>query len=103
MKNINNKIKEIEELENKNQAYRYYLDAVRRDSVPYELLEKAIPTIEGEINNILGQLVDFQMSLEMDGKNINSNIVYDDVNQWPLELSSGMETVSYTHLRAHET
>ena len=22
------------------------------------------------------------MSLEMDGKNINSNIVYDDVNQW---------------------
>jgi len=91
MKNINNKIKEIEELENKNQAYRYYLDAVRRDSVPYELLEKAIPTIEGEINNILGQLVDFQMSLEMDGKNINSNIVYDDVNQWPLELSSGME------------
>ena len=91
MKNINKKIKEIEELENKNQAYRYYLDAVRRDSVPYELLEKAIPTIEGEINNILGQLVDFQMSLDMDGKNINSNIVYDDVNQWPLELSSGME------------
>ena len=91
MKNINKKIEEIEELENKNQAYRYYLDAVRRDSVPYELLEKAIPTIEGEINNILGQLVDFQMSLEMDGKNINSNIVYDDVNQWPLELSSGME------------
>ena len=91
MQNINRKIKEIEELENKNQAYRYYLDAVRRDSVPYELLEKAIPTIEGEINNILGQLVDFQMSLDMDGKNINSNIVYDDVNQWPLELSSGME------------
>ena len=91
MRNINKKIEEIEELENKNQAYRYYLDAVRRDSVPYELLEKAIPTIEGEINNILGQLVDFQMSLEMDGKNINSNIVYDDVNQWPLELSSGME------------
>ncbi len=91
MKNINRKIEEIEELENKNQAYRYYLDAVRRDSVPYELLEKAIPTIEGEINNILGQLVDFQMSLDMDGKNINSNIVYDDVNQWPLELSSGME------------
>ncbi len=91
MQNINRKIREIEELENKNQAYRYYLDAVRRDSVPYELLEKAIPTIEGEINNILGQLVDFQMSLDMDGKNINSNIVYDDVNQWPLELSSGME------------
>ena len=91
MRNINKKIKEIEELEKQNQAYHYYLDAVRRDSIPYELLEKAIPTIEGEVNNILSQLVDFQLSLEMDGKNINSNIVYDDVNQWPLELSSGME------------
>ena len=91
MKNINKKIKEIQELENQNQAYHYYLDAVRRDSIPYELLAKAIPTIEGEVNNILSQLVDFQMALEMDGKNINSNIVYDDVNQWPLELSSGME------------
>jgi len=91
MKNINKKIKEISELEKQNQAYHYYLDAVRRDSIPYELLEKAIPTIEGEVNNILSQLVDFQMALEMDGKNINSNIVYDDVNQWPLELSSGME------------
>jgi DNA repair exonuclease SbcCD ATPase subunit len=91
MRNINRKIKEIEELEKQNQAYHYYLDAVRRDSIPYELLEKAIPTIEGEVNNILSQLVDFQLSLEMDGKNINSNIVYDDLNQWPLELSSGME------------
>ena len=61
-----------------------------RDSVPYELLEKIIPTIEGEINNILGQLVDFQMSLEMDGKNINSNIVYDDVNH-VTRIVSGME------------
>ena len=91
MRNINKKIKEISELEKQNQAYHYYLDAVRRDSIPYELLAKAIPTIEGEVNNILSQLVDFQMALEMDGKNINSNIVYDDVNQWPLELSSGME------------
>jgi exonuclease SbcC len=91
MKNINKKIKEIEELEKQNQAYHYYLDAVRRDSIPYELLEKAIPTIEGEVNNILSQLVEFQMALEMDGKNINANIVYDDLNEWPLELSSGME------------
>ena len=31
------------------------------------------------------------MILEMDGKNINCYIVYDDDNVWPLELSSGME------------
>ena len=37
------------------------------------------------------QIVDFSMILEMDGKNINCYIVYDDDNVWPLELSSGME------------
>ena len=31
------------------------------------------------------------MILEMDGKNVNCYIVYDDDNVWPLKLSSGME------------
>ena len=83
-------IKKVEELEGRYEAYQYYLDAVKRDGVPYELITKALPTIEGEVNNILAQLVDFQMLFEMDGKNINNYIVYDDDNVWPLELSSGM-------------
>ena len=90
-KSILDNIKKVEELEGKYQAYEYYLDAVKRDGVPYELITKALPTIEGEVNNILSQLVDFQMIFEMDGKNINNYIVYDDDNVWPLELSSGME------------
>ena len=88
---ILNNIKKVEELEDKYEAYQYYLDAIKRDGVPYELITKALPTIEGEVNNILSQLVDFSMTFEMDGKNINNHIVYDDDNIWPLELSSGME------------
>ena len=88
---ILNNIKKVSELEGKYEAYQYYLDAVKRDGVPYDLITKALPTIEGEVNNILAQLVDFQMLFEMDGKNINNYIVYDDDNIWPLELSSGME------------
>ena len=90
-RNILDNIKKVEELEDKYEAYQYYLDAVKRDGVPYDLITKALPTIEGEVNNILSQLVDFQMLFEMDGKNINNYIVYDDDNVWPLELSSGME------------
>ena len=90
-KTIMDNIKKVEELEDKYEAYQYYLDAVKRDGVPYELITKALPTIEGEVNNILSQLVDFSMTFEMDGKNINNYIVYDDDNVWPLELSSGME------------
>tara|TARA_B110001454_G_scaffold74695_1_gene72243 strand:- start:216 stop:689 length:474 start_codon:yes stop_codon:yes gene_type:complete len=67
------------------------MDAVKRDGIPYELIEKALPTIEGEVNDILAQMVDFGIVLEMDGKNINTYLAYDDDNVWPLELSSGME------------
>ena len=90
-KNILSNIQKVEELEEKYKAYEYYLDAVKRDGVPYELITKALPTIEGEVNDILAQLVDFQILFDMDGKNINNYIVYDDDNTWPLELSSGME------------
>ena len=90
-RNIMSNIKKVEELEGKYAAYQYYMDAIKRDGIPYELISKALPTIEGEVNNILSQLVDFQIIFEMDGKNINNYIVYDDDNVWPLEMSSGME------------
>jgi len=90
-RNILSNIKKVEDLEDKYSAYQYYMDAIKRDGVPYELISKAIPTIEGAVNDILAQIVDFSMILEMDGKNINCYIVYDDDNVWPLELSSGME------------
>jgi len=90
-RNIMSNIKKVEELEGKYAAYQYYMDAIKRDGIPYELISKALPTIEGAVNDILAQIVDFSMILEMDGKNINCYIVYDDDNVWPLELSSGME------------
>jgi DNA repair exonuclease SbcCD ATPase subunit len=83
-------IDEVKELEEKNRLYTYYLDAVKRDGVPYELISKAMPVIENEINNILGQVVDFSIVMDIDGKNINAKIVYED-QEWPLEMCSGME------------
>ena len=80
-------IKKVEDLEDKYAAYQYYMDAVK-DGIPYELISKALPTVEGAVNDILSQIVDFSMILEMDGKNVNCYIVYDNDNVWPLELSS---------------
>ncbi len=79
------------QLETEYKAYEYYLDSVKRDGVPYELIAKAMPKIEAEINNVLNQVVDFNMVLQSDGKNINGYIIYDEDNFWPLELTSGME------------
>jgi len=78
-------------LETEYKAYEYYLSTIKRDGVPYEIISKAIPKIETEINNVLNQVVDFNMVLQSDGKNINGYIIYDEDNFWPLELTSGME------------
>jgi DNA repair exonuclease SbcCD ATPase subunit len=85
------KLKEAEELELEFEGYRYYMDAVGRDGVPYDLITKIIPNIEAEINNLLSQIVDFTVTLTVDDKNINGKIVYDYERLWPLENSSGME------------
>jgi len=87
---LQRKIEEAKELENKIEAYQYYLDAVKRDGVPYELITKTIPIIQNEVNNILQQIVDFNMNIEVDGKSINAKLVYED-REWPLEMGSGME------------
>jgi DNA repair exonuclease SbcCD ATPase subunit len=88
--NIKGKMDEVKDLEEKNRLYTYYLDAVKRDGVPYELISKALPVIQTEVNNILGQVVDFGVVMEVDGKNINAKIVYED-QEWALEMCSGME------------
>lgn len=88
---IINSIKEAEELETIYEAYETYINVIGRDGLPYKLIGSIIPTIQSEVNNILEQIVDFTISLEVDGKNINGRIIYDDDRMWPLELASGME------------
>ena len=90
-KQINDNIDKIEELEDSHQAYQYLLEAIKRDGVPYDLISKSLPTVEGAVNDILAQIVDFNVLFNMDGKVIDTHIVYDDDRVWPLELSSGME------------
>ena len=79
------------QLETEYKAYEYYLESVKRDGIPYEVITKALPKIEAEINNVLNQIVEFNMVMNTDGKNINGYIIYDEDNFWPLELTSGME------------
>jgi DNA repair exonuclease SbcCD ATPase subunit len=86
-----NSIDELRKLESQYKFYHYYLEAVSRDGVPYDLISNTVPIIEQEVNNILSQLVEFNLMLQMDGKNINCFIVYDQDNYWPIELTSGME------------
>jgi DNA repair exonuclease SbcCD ATPase subunit/DNA repair exonuclease SbcCD nuclease subunit len=87
---IKTRIEEIEILENEYSAFEYYSQAIGSNGVPYQIISEVIPQIESEVNNILNQIVDFSVSIETDGKNVNVYINYED-RKWPLELCSGME------------
>jgi DNA repair exonuclease SbcCD ATPase subunit/DNA repair exonuclease SbcCD nuclease subunit len=89
-KNIEEQIAKIEACEVEEASYEYYLSAIGKDGVPFKIISDAMPKIEQEANNILSQIVEFTMSLETDGKNVNAYIKYED-RKWPLELCSGME------------
>jgi hypothetical protein len=98
-----NNLERYRQLETEYKAYEYYLESVKRNGIPYELVAKAIPKIESEINNVLNQIVEFNMVLNTDGKNINGYIIYDEDNFWPLELTSGMERFISSFSNTHCT
>ena len=90
-KELLKQLNEVETIEYDYECYKYYLEAVGRNGIPYDLIQRAIPQIETEINNILSQLVEFNITLEVDEKNISGKLVYDYDRMWRLENSSGME------------
>ena len=92
IKTYKSNIERLNKLRIKSESYKYYINAIKRDGIPYDLITKIVPTIESEINNILSQIVDFSIVIDLDeSKNINMYIVYDEENYWSLELASGME------------
>ena len=88
---VNDSIDKLRDMEIRFDGYEYYLKCVKRDGIPYNLISEVLPKLEIEINNILSPIVDFQIMLNTDGKNINSYIAYGTDEYWPLELTSGME------------
>lgn len=90
---IENEIEEVKKLEIEAVAYRHYMEAVEKDGVPFDLIVKTMPIIQHEVNNILAQMVDFQINFEIDevGKDIEPKIMYEGENAWAVELVSGME------------
>ena len=89
--NIDSDIQKLVDIEQKILDYDLYLMTLSKDGIPYELISKAIPSIEKEINNVLENMnAGFHIELEMKDKMIDAFICYGET-KWNLELSSGME------------
>ena len=88
---IEDDIQNLVDIEQKILDYDLYLMALSKDGIPYELISRAIPAIEKEINYVLENMnAGFHIELEMKDKNIDAFICYGE-DKWNLELSSGME------------
>ena len=88
---ISDDIQNLVDIEQKILDYDLYLMALSKDGIPYELISRAIPAVEKEINNVLENMnAGFHIELEMKDKMIDAFICYGDT-KWNLELSSGME------------
>jgi len=88
---IEKDIQELIDIEQKILDYDLYLLALSKDGIPFELIAKAIPSIQREINHVLeNMMAGFRIELEMEDKNIDAFICYGE-DRWNLELSSGME------------
>ena len=86
------KMQKYNELVKNNRVYELYTQALGRDGVPYLILEKVMPLIESEVNEVLSQVVGFTVKLEStEEKYIHAYIDYGNNQTWPVELTSGME------------
>lgn len=88
---LKDRIEKMIQMEKDFKLLEYYVESTKRDSIPYNLIKKAIPFIEADVNHILSQMVDFTISIELSGKNVDAYISYDNDRTWSLELASGME------------
>ena len=69
-----------------------YLKSVSKDGVPYKIMSLVLPLIEFQVNEILQNIVGFNIKLETsDDKYIYGYIEYGENKKWPIEITSGME------------
>lgn len=63
--NFGDKLKDIKNSEKLFKKYSIYLQSVHRDGIPASIIRKKLPIINGKINSILSEVVDFKIELEI--------------------------------------
>ncbi|MCK9430183.1 MAG: hypothetical protein M0R17_09285, partial [Candidatus Omnitrophica bacterium] len=82
---------ELHELLEQQKLHDLYSIVVKRDGLPYSLLNIIVPQIELLTNNILNQLTNFHFIMKLEDGGIDMRISYDNNTSWSVDLISGME------------
>ncbi len=83
--------KRMEQIESELKIYNLYIQSTSKEGIPYLILNKVLPVIEHEVNDMLSQVVNFTVRIEpTDEKYIHAYMI-NEQSKWPVELTSGME------------
>ena len=91
IKELEQKIKSIDKLEKETKLYEIYISCISRNGIPYHIITKVAPIVEETINDILSLICKFNVKFDLEEKNINISITYNNLDYWPVEISSGFE------------
>lgn len=82
---------ELEDCRKQYSAYDLYLKAMHPNGISYQVIKNKLPVINDEINKILGNVVDFQVSLVNEEDKLELLIKHPTYDARPLEMGSGAE------------
>lgn len=72
-------------------AYDYYLQCMHPHGISTDIVRKRLPVINAEISKVLSNIVDFEVFLETDGRNLEILIKHPKFDPRPIKLGSGAE------------
>ncbi len=83
--------KEVEDIEKEWVAYDLFMRCMHPNGIPYDIIKRKLPVINGEIAKVLANIVDFEASFENNDKKLDINIKHPNYDARPLSMASGAE------------
>tara|TARA_Y100001973_G_C5203460_1_gene339602 strand:- start:1465 stop:4617 length:3153 start_codon:yes stop_codon:yes gene_type:complete len=84
-------MEELERVRDEYESYDYFLSCMSTNGISYEVIKRMLPVVNEEIQKVLANIVEFSVSLEEDGKDLNILIKHPRFEPRPLEMGSGAE------------
>jgi DNA repair exonuclease SbcCD ATPase subunit/DNA repair exonuclease SbcCD nuclease subunit len=91
IENLLDSKKEVEDIEKEWVAYDLFMRCMHPNGIPYDIIKKKLPVINGEIAKVLANIVDFEVSFENNDKKLDINIKHPNYDARPLSMASGAE------------
>ena len=82
---------ELNKLRFEYSAYDLYMRCMHSNGIALDIVRKSLPVINEEIAKVLANVVDFEVLMECDDKNLNIHIKHPKYEARPLEMGSGAE------------